>query len=120
MMKLVVFNKTLANAISATASFNTSSFEVTTVEAVSVQAIFTGTTSASAETITIQGSNDNSNFSNLPSSMCNSTTGTFTGTDGSLILTVSSFAFPFMRIAYTRNAAAAGTVTIYATGELIQ
>lgn len=106
-------NKVLASAVSATASFTASpsSIDVTSYQGYCVQAIWSGATSASADTVTIAGSTDGTNFDTTVGSIA------VNSTSGNKLVNIVDHQYPYVQVKFNRVNAAAGIITINLTAK---
>lgn len=108
---MVNYNVTIASAVSLTASFNTTPKDISDVFCYAVQGNYT-LTSASSETVIIQGSLS-------PDDAIWDTVSTFTlsGSSGHFLLNVECAGYTSVRASYTKVAATAGAITIKLSGK---
>jgi len=103
---LILSNDLIIDAVSMTASFTSTAQDISSGRSYCVQAVWSGATSAgTSDILNIQASLDGTNWTTVSSTATNATSGT-------ILLNVEFPAYPYVRAAFTRSAAAAGTMSI--------
>jgi len=103
---IFILNTQISNAVSLGSSFNSSTVDISEVIGYAVQLTYTGTPTGS---LTINASNDGTNFFTVA-------TVTLTGSAGTNVQNFTQAHYKYVRISYTFTSGA-GTLTAYVSGK---
>jgi hypothetical protein len=105
MENLILRNQTIIDAVSMTASYTSEPQDISSARGYAVQVVWSGATSASADTFTLSGSLDRTGTYTTISTV------TVNATSGNSLINVEFPCYPYIKLAFNRTDAAAGTLT---------